>query len=648
MRGSSLVGWPSVRPARLAPFVVGTSFLLGSCGPSEAPPPVTPAKPAVEAKKPPPIVEDRSPVEAPPGLAVQAHAVGLKTLVRGIKAYLPGSANIDPRAVVREVADASLERILDVDKPADLVVQVPDGGGKDAQIPRVAVAFGVEDDLDVANAVKDSYRVEVLPGGVLKLVPVGGNDVRCVVAPALGPAKRRLVCGLTGNDPMGLAPWLARGVTRKEPGAAAVRLDVDVAMVKQKYRSELEKAHAFGRGDLASEVKTGWAELDRALKTITKSVVDEVFDVIDDVDALSLEATTPEAGVQLGLSATFAGTKSWVARMMLAGGDNPGPANPRLAKLPGDGVWLAAFSRATPQSDALIAPIQTALKDVVTALATDFKWPAKDRDLALEVVKLAFPAAVDTAFVSANLGKVELPDGTPKPRGDFARATANAFLSKSWSLSVVDRDAKAPTAFAKALFAWAQRPSFADTYRALTRDRLAIKVTTKALAAKGLPKGSWAQRAEVELSIPGDEKPAKGKAKKPTALAKLVTETIVAPDGPQRTYVAVAQNLGEGELVKVLSNALTGAPPGALGARPGFDFLTQGTPTLGGLFAIDGLTRTTLHTRKTEELLAKLPDQGKGAFAFRMTPSKPPKATTDVAVLVPRDAIAAAWMFSMH
>ncbi|MBI2391954.1 MAG: hypothetical protein HYV09_20350 [Deltaproteobacteria bacterium] len=625
------------------------SFLLGSCGPSEAPPPVTPAKPVVEAKKPPPIVEDRSPVEAPPGLAVQAHAIGLKTLVRGVKAYLPGNATLDPRALVREVADASLERILDVDKPADLVVQVPEGTGKDAQIPRVAVAFGVEDDLDVANAVKDSYRVEVLPGGVMRLVPVGGNEVRCVVAPALGPARRRLVCGLTGNDPLGLAPWLARGVTRKEPAAAAVRVDVDVTMVKKKYAVEIDKAHAFGRGDLASEVKTGWAELDRVLKGITKNVVDEVFDVIDDLDTLSLEAATPEAGVQLGLTATFAGTKSWVARMMLAGGDNPGPANPRLAKLPGDGVWLAAFSRATPQSDGLIAPIQTALKDVVTALALDFKWPAKDRDLALEVVKLAFPAAVDTAFVSANLGKVELPGGTPKPHGDVARATANAFLSKAWSVSVIERDAKAPTAFVKALFAWAQRPSFADTYRALTKDRLAIKVTTKALAAKDLPKGSWAQRAELELSIPSDDKPAKGKgAKKPTALAKLVTDTIIAPDGPNRTWVGVAQNLGDGELPKVLATALGGAPASPIGSRPGFDFLTQGTPTIGGLFAIDGLTRTALHTRKTEELLTKLPDQGKGAFVFRMTPSKPPKATTEVTALIPRDAIAAVWMFSMH
>lgn len=638
MRGSNVL---------LGVFLMGG---VGACGPAEAPPPAAPTapKPSAEPKKA-PIVEDRTPAEAPAGLVVQAHSVGLKTLVRSVKTWLPANAEIDPRGAVAEVTSPVLERLVDIDKPVDLAVVVE---GKDKE-PHMAFAFGVEDGVDVAAAIKEGYHVDVAAGGVQKLVPNTGSKAHCVVAPAIGAAKHRLICARHGDDPMVLAPWLARGVTRKEAPTSAVRIDVDVATLKKTFPSELEKGRAFARGDLASEVKTGYAELDRALKTVVKGLADEVFDAIEDLDAISLDATPATEGVQLALTTAFSGTKSWTARLMLAGGDTPTPANPRFAKLPGEGGWLAMFSRANPQHDALIAPVQSALRDVVTALATDFKWPAKDRDLALDVVKLAFPASADTAMVAGNQGKVEWPEGAPKPHGDFAHFAANYMLSKSWSVSVVERDPKIPVALAKAIYAWATRPSFADTYRALTKDRLSIKITSKPLTIKDLPKGGFAQRAEIEMSVPplkAEEKGGKdkGKAKpkpkgKDTPLVKLVTETIVAPEGTSRAWIGWSQNLPDGDLWKRLSGASTGTATGVLGARPGFDFIVSGTPTSGGLIALDGFAQTFVHKRKTDELIAKLPDQGHGAFEWRITPSKPPKSTTEIAVLLPRDIVAAAY-----
>jgi len=644
MRGSSVLEFLGVAPVLLL------SLGVCACGPAEAaPPPVTAAapKPSVEPKKA-PIVEDRTPVDAPPGLVVQAHTIGPKALVRSLKTWLPANAEIDPRALVSEIASTTLERIVDIEKPADVAVQVHE---KKDHEPRFAVAFAVEDGLDVVAAVKQNYRAEVRPGGVLELVPNSGGKAHCVVAPAIGPAKHRLVCTQRGEDPMILAPWLARGVTRKEAPASAARVEVDVAALKKTYSSELDKGRAFARGDLASEVKTGYDALDHALKGIVKSLADEVFDTIEDLDSLTLDATAPAEGAQLSLTTAFSGTKSWTARLMLAGGDTPSPANPRLAKLPGDGAWLGLFIRGNPQHDALIAPIQTAAREVISALATDFKWPAKDRELALEVVKLAFPASADTAYVGGNLGRVEWPEGAPKPYGDFARFGSSAMLSKNWSISVVERDPKIPIALAKAFFAWAQKPSFADTYRALTKDRLAIKVTSKPIANKDLPKGSFAQHGEIELSVPeksAEAPKAKGKpapkATKATALVKLVSDTIVAPDGNGRAWIGFAQNLPEGDLWKRLSGAMAGTGGGLLGGKPGFDFVVAGTPTSGGLLAIDGFAHTFVHSRKTDDLIAKLPDQGKGAFAWRLTPSKPPKSTAEFSLLVPRDAIAAAYI----
>lgn len=50
-----------------------------------------------------------------------------------------------------------------------------------------------------------------------------------------------------------------------------------------------------------------------------------------------------------------------------------------------------------------------------------------------------------------------------------------------------------------------------------------------------------------------------------------------------------------------------------------------------------------LGTGRSEKHLGELPDQGRGALVWRVTPSKPPKASGGLAVFVPRDFITAAF-----
>ena len=634
MRGSNVL-------LGLGPVLV-LAVGVAACGP-EAPPPVTAVapKPSAEPQKKPPIVEDRSPVEAPAGLVVQAHSVGWKGLVRTLKTWLPATAELDPRALVRELALPVLDRVVDIDKPVDLAVRV-----LDARRAEFGVAFGVEDGVDVADVVKDHYKLEAQPGGIQLLQPLSGGKAQCALAPALGASKHRVVCTRLGDDPMPLAPWLARGVTRRE-FASAARVEVDVAALKKTFGSDLEKGRAFARGELASDVQSGYPSLDKAFKPIAKALIDEAFDLVDDLDGLALEANAPADGLEVSLQASFSAMKSWTARLMLAGGDAPTTASPRLAKLPGDGGWLGMFSRQSAQHDALLAPIQAAAQELVTALAADFKWPAKDRELALEVVKLAFPASADTSTVTGHQGQVAWPEGTPKPYGDVARMTSSFFLSKSWSVTAAERPSKSSVGFAKALFALASRPAFADTYRALAKDRLAFKITTRPLAIKELPKGSFAEQADIELLVPGKPAPAPAKGKKPAPkgkdqpLLKLTTEAIVVPDGAARTWSALGHNLPEGELWKRLSGAMAGSTSSPLGARARFGFLGVGAPSSGGLLTLDGLVRSFLSAGKGEKLLGQLPDQGRGALYWRVSSSKPPKAVGELSVFVPRDFITA-------
>jgi hypothetical protein len=622
-------------------------LLLVSCGPSEAPPPTTAVavKPSATVPTQKPIVEDRTPVDAPTGLVMQGHAIALRSIVRSVRAYLPSSAPaLDPRKIVGSLGDGTFDRIIDVDKPADIAMVIPEQGksGK-PPMPHIGFAFGVEDNADVAGALKNSYRVEVRAGGVLELIPNGATSGgHCVIAPSLGVAKHRLICAVEG-DVMQLAPWLSRGVTQKQEPTTPIHVEVDAARIKKVYATEIEKVRAVARGEIASEIKTGFQEIDRVLKGWAKSGVDEAFDLLEDLDRLTLDVALPNEGVQPSLGFTFASTKSWTARMMLAGGDMPAGTSKSLAKLPSDSVWLAGFSRATPQSDTLIAPIQTALKDLIDAAATEFKWPKGDRDLALEVVKTMFPAAADMAFVSGNAGKVELPENTPKAYG-IGRSLADAFLNKTYSVSVVERDAKAPIALAKAFAAWAVKPSVIETYRKITHDRMTAKINVKPGSTKDMPKGSFAQRYELELGInPNpDDKKAKPKV---DWIAKLSTESIIVPDTNARTYVGFAQNMGDGDLWKRMQGAIagTGSP---ISSYPGYGFITEQNGTVGMMMTTEGSVKMAdRKNKKAAEILPQLPDGGRSSLAFRFTASKPPKATAEVAAHIPRDMISAGYLF---
>ncbi len=632
---------------RVSPFrsSVVLAFAVAACSP-EAPKPVAPIPANTEPKKSAPaIVEDRSPVEEPNNIVARAHAQSLRSIVKSVRGYLPASAPaLDPRTIVHELGDGTLDRIVDVDKPADIAVVLPEQGqsGK-PPMPIAALAFGVEDGLDIAAAVKESYDVEVRPGGIQALVTRGMKTSRCVVAPALGPAKHRLVCALEG-DPMVLAPWLARGVTRAPEPNFPLHAEVEVARIRKMFASDLEKGRIVMRGEVANEIKTGFAEIDRVFKTWAKAAVDEAFDLLDDLDRVTLDVALPAEGAQPTLSMAFGATKSWLARMMLAGGDTPGAASKVLGKMPGDSAWLAGFSRATPQSDALAQPLQTALKDLVDAAASEFKWPGKDRDAALEVVKTLFPAAADTTFVSGYAGKVELPANTPPARG-IGKPLAQAFLSKTFSVSTVERDTKASIALGKALAAWAVKPSFAQTYRTLTGERMTVKVAVKPITAKGLPKGSFGQHFDLDLGVveQSETTEAKGgkKAKpKEASVAKLGFDSIIVPEGTSRSWVGFSQNLGDGELWKKLQGAMSGTTNAPLSSIPGYEFATSGTPTGGALMTVDATVKS-FDTKgaKANELLSKLPDGGHSALSWRITPSKPPKSTTEVAAFIPRDLI---------
>lgn len=679
MPASTLRAPFSVRSPLLGALVLALSGVI-SCGGGDTPPAKTAgSSPPSRARR--PIVEDRSPVPRPKGLLAQLHSVGLGPSVRAVMPYLPpGVPKVDPRALAEVLTsmNASIDQVvdtaqmIDVDRPIDAAVLLEVPGG--AREPQFAAAFavGLLDGVDLDALLEArGTRVEIAPGGVRRLFPdpekfgIARDHVekssRCVIAPAIGATTHRLICAYDG-DPLVLAPWLARGVTR-EPDGSAFHVEVDVAAARNLFASELENYRAKAKAIAAPELKLGWPNLDRVAKKLGVALIDEIFDFAEDLDAYAFDLDLAKEGPRFTATSTFGSSKSWIARAALAGGESPRPAPQAFGRLPAKDALFAIFGRATPETNALIQPLQSAVADLIDAAAADFQWPAKDRAAALEVVKFSFPTAADVATVSG-MDFQRLADEVKSKKDaivkdDDAKRDAQSMLKdflspSSFGISVAEREAKVSIDALRALATFASRPSFAKTITTLAKGRVKFDLKVREVSPKGLPKGSFGQRWDFAVALPehgaagatpNAPAPKGGKKGEPPLPkfgppTKFYSEFLVAAEGA-RTWTGYGQNLPEGDLSRRLQAALSGTGP-TLSQQLGFELATQGTPASGGLVIFEGATQTLLATNEPaiKEFVEALPDRGRGAFAWQGGATKPPRKTAESVIFVPRDLVA--------
>ena len=641
----------------LVPLVLDVA--LGACaGNSGAPKPgpisAIPVQPKSTSSG--ATTEDRTPVDAPEGLTVQLHVAAPKTIVRALKGYFPGFASqLDARVLAAQVIGAPvLAQLLDIDMPVDAAVLLQPGQGTDGL--HLAYAFGIEEGVDPVARLKGAFKLEPRAGGVMRLVPaheakwddpdLGNFRGECWITPALGPAKHRLVCSpesITSGDVALLAPWLSRGVTRREAETSTAKLEVDVASLRKVFEEDLRHAHDEIASDSSSWVKSGRSETDKVMGRLAKAAIEEAFDLAGDLDALTLETTLSPDGMKASVRSTFGRSVSWTARAALANADGIGKAPKALGALPSEGAWYAAFANASPASDALVQPIQNALLQLAEAAAIDDAWPNKDKDAALELVRLLFPRAADTVAVAgeskaqATTGEAKVAEMTELPS-----ATARLGNRRSWSLGIVQRDAKPSIDLAKAIAALVTKPSFASTVKKLMHDRAAIKIGVKPLTDKQLPKGAFGQTYDCSISMletyaptvvvveaPGgstSKPPPKPKAKPAAPKEKSVVhfriDDVIAFDGG-RTFVAWSQNEGSDALIARLVDAIKGTSKDPWSQRDGFAAFADTSAASGALIAIDGLAHlVATNPVRANTWLADLPDGGRGTFSLTTTSTK--------------------------
>ena len=609
--------------------------------------------------------EDRTPVDAPKNLAVQMHASAPRAIIKAVKGYLPAAmgGKLDARTLVGELVDApALAQLVDIDAPVDAAMAAPEG----EDVPLFVYAFGIENDADVAAVVKADFRLDPVAGGAFKLIPLRSSKYDdpglgryyhdCAIVPAIGPSKRRLLCCPNlrkFRDIDYLAPWLARGVTNKPAPTSDLTFEMDAVTLRARYADDLKQAHDKIRGYAAGGFGLGKAQLDKVTGKLGQQIIDEAFDFAADVDAATMGVSFPADGARATLSVTFGHSDSWTAKAFLAGEGVDGAPPALFGKLPSGGAWLAEFARASSTSDSLLLPFQTGILQLVEAASIDFAWPQKDKDAALELVRMMFPRSADAVVLA----------GAPAASGDATAASdlygpigsmLGVMAHPSWTISATDHDAKGDVDLAKAIGALLMRPSFTSMLTALTDGRIALKVTSKAATSKDLPKGAFDQALDVTVSAADDvveESSGKPKSKpKMKVVSHFATEQIVIPEGTTRSWVGWSQNGPDGDLLARMKIAMSGSAPAPLSASPGFDFLTKANASSGAIITIDGMVRMLAPKPKdATDVLGKLPDGGKGALAARTSSTRAGSGgTTEISLMLPRDLLVLGTQFFDH
>jgi hypothetical protein len=606
-----------------------------------------------------------TPIEAPEGLAVAIRMKSPSAVSSSVLQLVPAWKDFELGRMLRDLLDdEALVALVDPDKPMDMaLVERPRVNNPNAydRGEWFGFAMALRDDADFGG-LQGRFKLVGGANGVQYLVREGKEGQwfhACAVAPSLGASKRRLVCAEEHERRHldGLLPWLTRGAPTKAY-ADDVHVELFAAPFKKKFENDLRDGRDEAESGVAGMIKTDHPEIDRVLKKAAKGFVGEAFAFVDDVDRGSLGVVFGPKGPELRVDATVSGATSWISKSLLAGADVTTPVPAAFGKLPVDRAGIAAFVRATPQTDALMQPIQTFTGELVEAAAVDFKWSKADRDLALATVRLMFPKATDafvvsgrgdaraaaqtkpTAKAAPKKGKVDV-DEDRDDLGTFEQLR-EGIERPTWSMAVLDRPIEPSVELTKSWVALLAKPAIANAVKLLSDGMLDLKVTTKPMPAKELkdfPKGTFGQTVAIDVTLfkVKDKKRGKERGK-----VRVVTEELLVPEG-NHVWTAAGYNLAPGELVRRVQDALAGKGA-TVSTLPAFAAVTTGTPAWGAILRIGEFARQIApsgETQKTEEILASLPDKGDGAIAARSSATRAGSGgTAQLFVMLPRDLFA--------
>lgn len=485
---------------------------------------------------------------------------------------------LDFRMFLSSGAGAAILPVLDLEAPVDAVMTLDP---KVKNRPRVLFAASIG--LTSREAALEAFQGLEFP---VEFVEPGIHSVRpnaktlCFVAPALGKAKARLVCGDDRESVELLTPYLTRGKPSDTTGDADLHVELRAEAAWRQFGDKAQLLE-LTIPMLLGEVSIGNPEFDTALRDGATALVDQIILSLGELRDLRLDARLhddPNAAekneLDVEVQASFNAQRSLLARAFADGESRASVAPDTFWRLPADATQAAYYSVGNPTlSEGAVNVLERLFESGLGHLGASANvkraWPA------------AFKQAMDVSgpVVSAR-GKI------PKealPATLDAREELRAELGYA-VIGVEDPDSRYGAWFQKTLELYedgALRKSLAAKY-GLDPAKL-----PKAQAKKGPAR--LAEAKTIELALPA-ELFAEALAEKgvdPKKLAPIPVVLISCREG-KYTWFGLASygSVLEQKLSAVLNAS---APEGSLATRAGLERLRQESSNVAGFQTLAGL-----------------------------------------------------------
>jgi hypothetical protein len=592
-----------MRPFNSLPLVL-FSLIVGCGAPKQ-----TTGQPAKAAPTGPLRVEkpqpDLSPVSAPKDLVLVGRAEHLDNAAATIARWM--NLPFDMRML--DTLGAGLSQTLLADAPVEAAVALAEGGDTEVPQPYAVFSVGIAS-LDAGRTLLDKFgrKLEETTTGVW--MTQDESPLTCAVAPAVGRASTRIVCGDRRVDVETLLPYVTRGLPLQAMGTSDVHIEVRLAPIRERYAQQLRQAKALAVPMALHELGISDTRLSRPITDALYALGDEVVDIIDDLDRIVLDSKLAEKTDHMDVSTTldFTRAHSWSAQVLADAAKRMSAAPSSLNELPSDAT-LASY--VGPQNPKTYEGPMRRLVALIDGTLAHLEISSKLRDELARSLDQFNQARTSTGACGA----------VPNTGDMMADGKIDALQSFTpWQVCVYDQQPLA--ASAAVLDATAKITADAAFRKAIGARALSFR---RVGTVAGLPTGSVGYELKLDSEalvddlsrlLSGTSAP-KTKAKPGhTGKAALGTVNVyLVPDGT-RTLTGMGT---DSKAVIAHLNAIKKAPPEhRLAANPGLSWLRSEPAIAGGFFTLSYLMGSVeramrKHGTKSEaadDLLATAPHHG--------------------------------------
>ncbi|HEY5961105.1 MAG TPA: hypothetical protein VIV60_31325, partial [Polyangiaceae bacterium] len=238
-----------------------------------------------------------------------------------------------------------------LDAPVEFAVVLPDGDTSPNLKPEFVVSVGLSS-TDKARALLEEHIGQKLTERpTSSYVTPEDAKVHCAIAPAIGKAASRLVCGDRARSLDHLLPFATRGLPLENLGAADLHAELRFESLRQHFGAALRMGRTVAVPTILKSISLSDARFDRPLADVAHAMGDELLDLFDDVDRIAIDLNASAKPEQLDLKLTFAyrGRTSLISQATGEARQRMTPPTAQFYDLPADATFAAYVAASDPK-----------------------------------------------------------------------------------------------------------------------------------------------------------------------------------------------------------------------------------------------------------------------------------------------------------